>query len=84
MPTADLLIQHRSIIDENRKNKVPYYEGLPPVVKQVSLDSSVLKDIEIGDKANVSKSSIGRGVKIGARSKIVNSVILNHVTIGSE
>jgi NDP-sugar pyrophosphorylase family protein len=54
------------------------------MVKQVSLDSSVLKDIEIGEKANVSKSSIGRGVKVGARSKIVNSVILNHVTIGSE
>lgn len=83
-PTADLLIQHRSIIEENKKNKVPYYEGLPPVIKQVSLDSSVLKDIEIGEKANVSKSSIGRGVKIGAKSKIVNSVILNHVTIGNE
>jgi NDP-sugar pyrophosphorylase family protein len=54
------------------------------VVKQITPDSSVLKDIELGEKTNISKSNIGRGVKIGARSKIVNSVILNHVTIGNE
>jgi ADP-glucose pyrophosphorylase len=77
-------MSHRSQIEENRKNKIPYYEGLPPLVKQVSLDSSVGKDIEIGEKASVSKSCIGRGVKIGARTKIVNSVILNHVIIGNE
>ena len=57
---------------------------MSPVVKQISLDSSVLKDLEIAEKSNVSKSCLGRGVKIGARSKIVNSVILNHVTIGNE
>ena len=63
---------------------MPYHEQLPPVVKQISLDSSVLKDLEIGEKSSISKSNIGYGVKIGARSKIVNSVILSDVTIGNE
>jgi NDP-sugar pyrophosphorylase family protein len=57
---------------------------LPPVAKQISLDSSVLKDIEIGEKSSISKSNIGYGVKIGARTKIVNSVILSDVVIGNE
>jgi len=83
-PISDYLGQYKQQIDENRKEKKPYHEGLPPVVKQISLDSSVHRDVEIGDKSNVSKSCLGRGVKIGARSKIVNSVILNHVTIGNE
>ena len=77
-------MQYRSQIEENKKAKKPYHEGLPSLVKQISLDSSVLKDVELGEKTNVSKSSVGRGVKIGARSKIFNSVILNHVTIGNE
>lgn len=63
---------------------MPYHEQLPPVVKQISLDSSVLKDLEIGEKSSISKSNIGYGVKIGARSKIVNSVILSDVVIGNE
>ncbi len=83
-PSQDLLQQFRGQIEENRKAKVPYYEGLPAVAKQISLDSSVTRDVEIGEKSTVSKSNIGRGVKIGARSKIVNSVILNHVTIGND
>ena len=63
---------------------MPYHEQLPPLVKQISLDSSVLKDLEIGEKSSISKSNIGYGVKVGARSKIVNSVILSDVTIGNE
>ena len=63
---------------------MPYHEQLPPLVKQISLDSSVLKDLEIGEKSSISKSNIGYGVKVGARSKIVNSVILSDVIIGNE
>lgn len=63
---------------------MPYHEQLPPLVKQISLDSSVLKDLEIGEKSSISKSNIGYGVKVGARSKIVNSVILSDVTIGND
>ena len=83
-PQSDLLRQFESQILLNKKAKVPYHEQLPPVVKQISLDSSVLKDLEIGEKSSISKSNIGYGVKIGARSKIVNSVILSDVTIGNE
>lgn len=83
-PSSDLLRQFESQINLNKKTKVPYHEGLPPVAKQISLDSSVLKDIEIGEKSSVSKSNIGYGVKIGARTKIVNSVILSDVFIGNE
>lgn len=82
--SQDLLLQFKRQIEENKRAKKPYHEGLPPVVKQVSLDSSVQRDIELGDKSNISKSNVGRGVKVGARCKIVNSVILNNVTIGNE
>ncbi len=78
------MVQFRRQIEENKRAKKPYHEGLPSVVKQVSLDSSVQKDVEIGDKSNISKSCVGRGVKIGVRCKIVNSIILNNVTIGNE
>ena len=44
----------------------------------------MLKDLDLGDKSSISKSNIGYGVKIGARSKIVNSVILSDVVIGNE
>jgi NDP-sugar pyrophosphorylase family protein len=81
---SDLLSSYKTQIEENKRNKVPIFEGLPPIVKQVGLESSVGKDIELGEKASVTKSCIGRGVKIGARSKILNSVILNHVAIGNE
>ena len=83
-PQRDLLRQFESQILKNKKEKVPYHENLPPIVKQISLDSSVLKDLEIGEKSSISKSNIGYGVKIGARSKIVNSVILSDVVIGNE
>jgi|LauGreDrversion4_2_1035121.scaffolds.fasta_scaffold1695583_1 NDP-sugar pyrophosphorylase family protein len=83
-PQSDLLRQFESQILKNKKEKVPYHENLPPIVKQISLDSSVLKDLEIGEKSSISKSNIGYGVKIGARSKIVNSVILSDVVIGNE
>lgn len=82
--TNDLFSQYKAQIEENRREKKPIYEGLPLTLKQVSLDSFVQKDVELGEKSQISKSSIGRGVKVGARSKIVNSVIMNHVTIGSE
>jgi NDP-sugar pyrophosphorylase family protein len=80
----DLFAQYKTQIDANRKEKKPIYEGLPPQLKQVSMDSTVQKDVEIGEKAQVSKSCVGRGVKIGARSKIVNSVIMNNVVVGNE
>jgi NDP-sugar pyrophosphorylase family protein len=83
-PQSDLLRQFESQILKNKMEKVPYHENLPPIVKQISLDSSVLKDLEIGEKSSISKSNIGYGVKIGARSKIVNSVILSDVVIGNE
>ena len=83
-PQSDLLRQFESQILKNKKEKVPYHENLPPIVKQISLDSSVLKDLEIGEKSSISKSNIGYGVKIGSRSKIVNSVILSDVVIGNE
>jgi NDP-sugar pyrophosphorylase family protein len=83
-PQSDLLRQFESQILKNKKEKIPYHENLPPIVKQISLDSSVLKDLEIGEKSSISKSNIGYGVKIGARSKIVNSVILSDVVIGNE
>ena len=83
-PQSDLLRQFESQILKNKKEKVPYHENLPQIVKQISLDSSVLKDLEIGEKSSISKSNIGYGVKIGARSKIVNSVILSDVVIGNE
>lgn len=82
--SADIFEQYKSHIDDNKTAKKPYHEGLPPIIKQISLDSRVGKDVEIFDKSQVSKSNIGRGVKIGARTKIVNSVILNNVTIGNE
>ncbi len=80
----DLFYQFKDQITDNKFNKKPYHDGLPAIVKQVSLDSQVYKDLEVGEKTQISKSNIGRGVKIGQRCKIVNSVILNNVSIGNE
>lgn len=60
------------------------YDGLPPSVKAVSLDSVVSKDVEIGEGSQISKSIIGKGVKIGKKVKITNCVILSNVEIGNE
>ena len=37
-------------IDDNKKEKKPIYEGLPPELKQISMDSIVASDVTLGDK----------------------------------
>eukprot|EP00347_Sterkiella_histriomuscorum_P011247 403373180 len=76
--------QYRPQIEENKKNQKPVYDGLPPAVKAVSLDSVVAKDVQIGEGSQISKSIIGSGVIIGKKVKITNCVILNNVEIGNE
>lgn len=81
---SDIFSKHKDQIDRNRINKKQYYEGLPAQIKQISLDSVVVGDVQIGEKGQVSKSSIGRGVIIGKNTKISNSIIYNNVKIGNE
>lgn len=54
------------------------------IVKQVGLDSIVAVDIELDEGTKISKCIIGKGVKIGKKSKLVNCVILDNVEIGNE
>jgi len=69
---------------QNQCEKKPYFQDLPPQVKQVSLDSMVMPDVELGERSRIEKSAVGRGVKIGSGSKISNCVLMNYVEIGNE
>lgn len=47
-------------------------------------ESIVFKDLDMAETSQVIKSNIGRGVKLGQRTKITNSIIMSNVTIGNE
>ena len=38
--------------------------------------------VQLGDKVSVKKSCIGQHCSIGDKSKIINSILMDHVNIG--
>ena len=48
----------------------------------VSSDSLTDVGVQLGDKVSVKKSCIGQHCSVGDKSKIINSILMDHVNIG--
>ena len=48
----------------------------------MSSDSLTDVGVQLGDKVSVKKSCIGQHCSIGEKSKIMNSVLMDHVHVG--
>ena len=79
-----ILSDFYEVIQRNREEKRSFFEGCPPVVKQIGLESIIYRGTEVGENTSIQKSSVSNHVRIGLRCKIVNSVILPHVVIGND
>lgn len=51
-------------------------------MQSVSSDCVLGEGVQLGERVSVKHSAVGRHCHIGDRSKIINTVIMDHVSIG--